>query len=149
MAKYKIQPTDRIMAIDPGVTCGFATWEPETSSSLARWWQWESKPTLDKFLQNIIDFYPDIIVCEDFVHTQRNNVDYTPIKFIAMAEWWTERKGIHLEMQTPAFGKAFFNDDKLKRINRYTKGKPHAMDATRHLYQYMMVHGMFDLTQLK
>lgn len=142
---YMIDPTSRILSIDPGLTCGFASWTSNFDERSA----WEAKLTHDQFIDALNEFLPDIIICESFVHTQRTNVDYTPVEFIGLTKWFASRRNVALEFQTPAYGKAFFDNDKLKHMRIYLPGKPHAMDALRHLLQFKVKHGEFDMRLLK
>jgi hypothetical protein len=142
-----MKPTkeSRMMSIDPGKTSGFAFYTPYP----LEWKCQQQKYTLDAFLQVINDFCPDVIVCESFVHTHRDAVDYTPVKFIGLVEWYVERRDILLVLQTPGYGKGYFTNEKLKKLGLYVPGKGHAMDAYRHLLQFRMQSGLLDLGILK
>jgi len=144
--KFPIEPGARIMAIDPGGTCGFATCGPDMSDNKA----FQKKFALhDQFLQELNEFYPDILVMEKFLVTHRDKADYTAIEYIGLGRWFAERRRIPFILQSPSMGKGYFTNDKLKRLNVYLPGRPHAMDAMRHLYQFMVRNELFDLTLLK
>lgn len=147
-SKLRIQVTknSRIMAIDPGVTCGFASTGPELSDKAVS----QKKFFVhDGFLQTIIEFYPDILVMEKFVMTHRDKTDFTAIEYIGLGRWYAQRRRIPFVLQTPGLGKGYFTNDKLKRLGVYAAGKPHAMDALRHLFQFMMRSEIFDLNLLR
>jgi hypothetical protein len=144
----------RILAIDPGKTTGFSFAEvtefirgepPEEQGVVS----WEKEVNHDELIEEILDVWPTHLVGESFVHTQRSNVDYTPVEYIGIIKWLGQRHKFELTLQTPSYGKGFFNDDKLKKLGLYTKGKPHANDATRHRLQYQMKNNWFDLNRLK
>lgn len=136
----------RIIALDPGVTTGFATYDQHDPMSSK---VWQKVCTHDEFIQELNDAWPNIIVCEKFVHTHRTGTDYTPVEFIGLTKWFCEKRGILLIEQTPAYGKSFFDNEKLKKLGVYVPAMGHAMDALRHLYQFMMKNGLFDLRLLK
>lgn len=138
-----LSPTARILALDPGKTTGFALWQPSSVQC------WQAVLTHDEFIQSLNEIWPDIIVCESFVHTHRDAVDYTPVEFISLTKWFVERKPVDLVFQTPSFGKGYFNDEKLKKLGIYKRGAGHAMDALRHLFQFRMQHKLLDLSLLK
>jgi len=134
------------MAIDPGVTCGFASTGPMMSDLKV----FQKKFIMhDDFIEVINEFYPDILVIEKFVMTHRDKTDFTAIEYIGLGRWFAQRRKIPFVLQTPGLGKGYFTNDKLKRLGVYVPGKPHAMDATRHLYQFMILNELFDLTLLK
>ncbi len=136
----------RILALDPGVTTGFSLYD-QANPIDGR--SWQQLCTHDGFIGELNEVWPNIIVMETFVHTHRTGVDYTPVEFIGLTKWFCERRSVVLIEQTPAYGKAFFDNDKLKRLGVYVPNKPHAMDASRHLYQFMMKSGIFDMRLLK
>ena len=136
----------RMLAIDPGATTGFALFdqqEPIRSHS------WEKTCTHDELVQELVDAWPNIIVCESFVHTHKTGIDYTPVEYIGLIKWFASRRDVIYIEQTPSYGKGFFDNDKLKKLGVYVAGLPHSMDALRHLYQFMTKHGLFDLRLLK
>lgn len=136
----------RILALDPGVTTGFALYDQHDPMA-GRAWQKACKHS--EYMDELNEVWPNIIICESFVHTHRTGTDYTPVEFIGLTKWFCERRDIILIEQTPAYGKAFFDNDKLKKLGVYVGGMPHSMDALRHLYQFMMKHGLFDLRLLR
>lgn len=147
MAKYKIRTTDSIMAIDPGVDCGFATWYPNNGKIVS----WQTRPTHDEFIQTLNEFYPDVIVIEQFDHRQKSNTNYAPVEFIGLTKWYVERRRLPLIMQTPSMGKGYFSKEKLQHLDLYKPGKDHEdeMMALRHLLQAMMNSGLLDLKTFK
>lgn len=135
----------RIMAIDPGVTCGFATCGPEIPDNQT----YQRRNTHDEFLQVVLDFYPDILVVEQFDYTHRDKANLTACEFIGLVKWYVERRHVDLVMQTKSYGKGYFDNEKIKKLGLYVPGMGHAMDAMRHLLQFRMKYGLLDLRLLK
>lgn len=137
----------RIMAIDPGKDCGFAWSIPHEGYPQA----FQITGTHDQFLQIINDYHPEVIVYEKWKHTHRDGTDYTAIEFIGLIKWYAERRDVFLVPHTNSYGKAYFDNNKLKKLKLFKPGKDHedAMDALRHLMQFMMQHNLFDLRLLK
>lgn len=143
---FPVTKNSKVMAIDPGVTCGFAT----TGMLASDMKVFQRKYVMhDSFIEEINEFYPDILVMEKFVMTHRDKTDFTAIEYIGLGRWFAQCRRIPFVLQTPGLGKGYFTNDKLKRLGVYQPGKPHAMDAMRHLYQFMMRADIFDLNLLK
>lgn len=89
-----------------------------------------------------VDFYldlvkPQIIVCESFLYQSgRNKVVLDPVEVIGVVKLWVTKHDCKLIMQTPAMGKKFWTDDKIKKLGLWEEGQKHAMDAMRHLLHY-------------
>lgn len=91
-----------------------------------------------KLLDTLEEQEPDVVVCESFQY--RNSLDKAvliPLEYIGVITLWAEQRNRELVMQTPAMGKGFWTDDKLKTLGLYRPGAPHAMDATRHWLYYV------------
>lgn len=94
-----------------------------------------------KRLSEALDNGTEHIIYEDFVYANapKSKVDYTPVKVIGIIELYREwhEPMIQFYRQSPAAGKAFYIDDRLKELGVYwAHGKGHARDATRHLLQW-------------
>ena len=79
------------------------------------------------------------LIYEDFQYRNhaRMNLDLTPAKLIGVIELFLERcVNVTEYRQTPAMGKSFYTDEKLKQLNAYAVGRQHGRDATRHLLQW-------------
>jgi hypothetical protein len=75
----------------------------------------------------------DRIVYESFLYQRRDKVDLRPVEAIGVIKLYAALNSITLVAQTPATGKRFWTDDKIKKLNLWEEGQPHAMDAMRHL----------------
>ena len=129
----------KILAIDPGGTTGIAELS-YTSTAPAKL---VSVQQIEGGLQGFVAWYRgrqgswDGIVCEDFV--LRPSVkfpDLSPTYIIGALEAYEVFNPVKPVYQSPSI-KPLCNDDVLKRIGFYTKGKPHGNDATRHGIIYL------------
>jgi hypothetical protein len=111
-----------LLGIDPGVTTGFCrmsqnyqatTWQANTQSMSTVWDELESA-------------YPSEIVYEDFKHRPNlMKAELHSVKVIGVIELWAETKGIPIVGKyLPADCKAFWTNDKIRRLGLYTKGVP-------------------------
>lgn len=84
---------------------------------------------------------PTQVVIEDFIITSataRKTAQPDPYRIIGWVELWCHQHGVPFETQTPATGKGFGTDAKLKHLGWYSTGKGgHDMDAARHLLTFL------------
>jgi hypothetical protein len=87
------------------------------------------------------------IVCESFEfrqHLQKDNakhkVELVSRDYIGIIKLFCALTNTKLTMNTASTGKAFVTDEKLKLINLWTPGNPHANDATRHNIRYLTIN---------
>lgn len=140
------------LAIDPGETTGLAHGminlgkplvnlvQIDTSCGLYLTWQ-----TLTQIKWHSLD----AIICESFQHRQRDRVSYAAPEAIGVVKLFCELYHIPLIMQSPSYGKGFFDNKKLTKLEVYKTGMPHANDAARHLLQFWMNQSWLDLNLLK
>lgn len=151
-----------IVALDPGGTTGWATYQAETLWNAnekqeyynVKWNCGQLGPgqhhaELYSFLEmQRTDQYQ--LVCESFEFRQkaRDNVVLDSKEYIGVVKLYHQVEHIPLQFQTAAMGKGFVTDDKIKKLDLWYPGWPHAMDATRHLL-YFMVNSMkrYDLLE--
>jgi hypothetical protein len=144
---------ESILAIDPGVTTGFAfrardgeifSWEHQLNS--------EDLP-YTYFMAELETLAVDIVVCERFDFRQnKTGVDYTPVELIGLIKSWAETEvdlPIVWQGQDVKSKKSFWTDEKLQVWGVYKKNMGHAMDATKHLMHYLMKINEIDLLPLK
>lgn len=126
----------KILSFDPGGTTGVA----QVSYS-------ESEMPILDFVQQVeggllgfLDWWNsleshewDAIVCEDFV--LRPSVKFPDLSPVYIIGALTALTGA-VTLQSPSI-KPLCNDEVLKRMEFYTKGKPHGNDATRHAIIYL------------
>jgi len=145
----------KIIALDPGGTTGWATFDdtaPEGASkfNFGHIGPEEHHEKLQAFLELQTSQTDTRVVCESFEYRKglRDNVVMVSLEYIGIVKLHCEIYGMRqspngsvvfpqLIMQTAATGKAFWKDDKLKRLGLFQPGWKHANDATRHLLTYL------------
>lgn len=120
-----------IVALDPGRTTGWATYDLGEHMHAGQWVEPLS------VYSELSDMRPTLIVCESFLFRQKIKIDFTPVEVIGVVKLFCYQSGIELVMQTPSQAKHFFTDDRLKERGLYQAGQPHANDATRHMLYYL------------
>lgn len=122
-----------IVAFDPGFTTGVARYGKDTDL------RYETTQ-----VQGILELWDclhmgtpyDLIIYESFLYQRRDKVDLRPVEAIGVIKLYAELNNIEIGSQTPARGKRFWTDTKIKKIGLWESGQPHAMDALRHLLYY-------------
>ncbi len=137
------RPTVRIIAVDPGIETGYcyARFDPQ---GYLMYFPFQMTEDVDDFWRRLNDFKPDIIVMEDFEfrgghQKSATKIEYFPLQLIGVARLYslTETTGkCQIFLQKPGQGKGYYTDIMLKNRELYKRGKPHAMDASRHLLQW-------------
>ena len=121
--------TEKIMAFDPGFTTGVAVQEGDSLTLM----QVKGLKTVWDVLYTGV---PDMIVYESFLYQRRDKVDLRPVEAIGVIKLYSELQKIPILSQTPAQGKRFWTDKKIKQLDLWEPGQPHAMDALRHLLYF-------------
>lgn len=123
----------KVVSLDPGLTTGYSLGIIEDSSFLVSYDQ-------EKFShRNLWDLLkevdPNVVICEsfEFRNKARDGLVLFSCELIGVVKLYNPP---HLKMQTAAFGKAHYNDTKLKKMDLYVPGKDHGRDALRHLLQW-------------
>lgn len=126
----------RIASIDPGVTTGLCFYAPEFETLGRR--QLGPDDHYSELWQILWEFDPDVVICESFQNMSdlRQSDTTKPLEYIGIVKFFQERHGSQLGFQVAAQGKEFWDDDKLKAVALYEKGRPHSNDATRHFLYY-------------
>lgn len=129
-----------MLAIDPGVTTGYAFAVIDEVTGLLKYYPHQMVDDIDDLWRRLILFKPRHVIIEDFDHRgkARTGLNYFPVQLIGVTRLWSlitvEQTACHL--QKAATGKAYYTDNLLKQMSLYVRGKPHAMDASRHLLQW-------------
>lgn len=128
--------TKVIVSLDPGRTTGHAVGTIDDGLMTVRCGQ-------DRFdhiqlYQQLILLDPTMIIAEEFEfrNRARKGLDLYPRELLGVLELYCQQYKKPLFRQKAMEGKAYYTDEKLKRDSLYIKGKPHAMDAVRHLLQW-------------
>jgi hypothetical protein len=126
-----------VLALDPGVTTGYATGLIEDGFM---------KVDSDQKIWNHLDlhiflitFEPDHIVCETFEFRQKiDKLELFSRELIGIVQLYIQiHKSDNLYMQSPGeVLRGYFSNARLKEDKVYNRGKPHANDAMRHLLHW-------------
>lgn len=128
----------RILAIDPGTTTGLAVY----LTSRDKWQIQQVGP--EPHHKYIFDLCvkSDMVICEDFnfrPNPGRRKIVLDSKEYIGVVKLAHEMYGTPYRLQLPSQAKGLFDDKKVKALNLWSPGKPHAMDAVRHLLYYRVV----------
>lgn len=128
----------KLLAFDPGRTVGWATFQKPREYRSGQFPEDRTRVWLDAYhlLPGMTPI--DLLIVERF--TYRSNLpkaDLTPVEVIGVIKEWSRQNHVDIVWQTPAQGKFYFTDDRLKEMELYRVGQPHANDATRHLLYYL------------
>ena len=140
----------KIVALDPGITTGYAVGIIDTSgdrpmgvvSGQAKWNEMGLYNELNKSK-------PDRIIYETFEYRAASlygkkrehfKVELFPRNLIGVINLYYQERDheVILYTQSPSAGKAYWSDQLLKKEKVYKVGNPHANDAMRHLLQWYM-----------
>lgn len=123
----------RILAVDPGLRSGMATWYDGAWAAHTE----DPMPGLTWADIQINDHGVDLVVCESYkvtMETAKKSQQLWSLEIIGAVRWLCHRHGVEFVLQTPAAAKTFCPDARLRQMNMWTPGKEdHARDATRHL----------------
>ena len=130
----------RLVSVDPGVTTGvsFITYSDHSV-------QLEQAFQIQNGRRGFIDFLRgtvlsthlsvDQFVCEDFIlRPGVHGANIEPAFVIGAMEGVLSNQNIYMQ---PASQKKLVNDERLKRLEMFSTGWPHANDATRHGIIYL------------
>jgi hypothetical protein len=128
----------KILAFDPGITTGYAVGYLDVKACLMTVSADQNKFSHEELHNTLIATNPDIIICETFEYRNRSRAGLVlySVEMIGIIKLHCEWADIDLIEQTPAQAMGYFTDKKLKEFEVYQPGKPHAMDALRHLLQW-------------
>jgi hypothetical protein len=130
----------KIIALDPGVTTGYATGVIDNGklgavSGQARWNEYEL------FLQ--LEFAkPQIVVYERFDFRRgQSRMELFPRNLIGVICLYVQKRAaendpVEVAPQMPVEGKNYYTDKVLKNHKMFKVGNPHANDAMRHLLHW-------------
>ena len=126
------------LALDPGRTTGAAVGELENGRMYVRW----SQHRFDhiQLWQQLELLKPDYLIIEEFEYRRgtrsREGLDLYPRELLGVAELWCQMNKKPIYRQKASEGKSYFSNSTLQSNRCYDRGKPHAMDAVRHLLQW-------------
>jgi hypothetical protein len=130
----------KILAFDPGITTGYAVGYLDVEKGLLTIGASQEKFSHDVLLQYLIDTKPNLIIYEKFEYRNRARpgLELFSRELIGIIKLYYAYNSFSTTLveQTPAQAMGYFTDKKLKELEIYQPGKPHAMDALRHLLQW-------------
>lgn len=130
----------KIVALDPGVTTGFAVGHINDGEMTVRAGQ-EAWSHQELWAQLHLA-EPDAIVCEsfEFRNNARKGLILYSVELIGIVHLFCSpsyrNPSVALYMQTAAKGKGYYTNTHLQATGVYVRGIPHGMDAVRHLLHW-------------
>ena len=131
----------RVIAIDPGVETGFC-YAKITDSGQIFFFPFQSVDDVDDLWRRLDEFKPRHLIIEDFefrggTAKRATGLNFFPMQLIGVSRLYSLTQGqVAVHVQKAAQGKGYYTDNVLKGIDCHVRGRPHAMDATRHLLQW-------------
>jgi hypothetical protein len=131
---------NRVLAVDPGGTNGWATWTPSFHGC-------GQEADFKRFTRLVDDLAPEleVIVAERFTitaETLRKSRQNAALEVIGFLHYVSVREGVELVLQAPGDAKRFATDDRLRSAGwRQPSSQDHANDALRHLLLYLVKAG--------
>jgi len=129
-----------MLSLDPGGTTGVAIIEYGTRSyNLVKTWQIPNglQGFLDFHWDELEDWEFDEIICESFdLREGVHGADLSPVYIIGALEALYPRALMRITYQKPS-QKALCGDERLRKLELHTPGRPHANDAVRHGIIYL------------
>lgn len=133
----------KVVAIDPGVTTGYALGIIDTVEGEMQVTSGQHKWTVAELYDFIDDVDPQALVFEkfDYRNKSRSGLILFSKELIGIMEFWGQRKGednVHIHRQMPGDAKTYFTNNELRANGVYKQDSewPHANDAMRHLLRW-------------
>ncbi len=124
------------VGLDPGGSTGVATWSGMYTDVVERF-EFD-RPNHHRELYNWLHRQnPTVLIVEDFKWTT-TPASLISKEYIGVCQLYSQFTGTRMELQDRSM-KQFWSDDKIKAIGLWLPGKPHAIDALRHLLYYVTV----------
>ena len=124
----------RILAVDPGGTTGWVTYDTDTEEFQSG--QEADRLVFCSMVKEWVDRGVGLIVVEDFritIQTAKKSQQPDALKIIGAIDYIAAGSA-QVVLQTPGDAKRFATDDRLKKAGMWTPGRKHANDAARHLF---------------
>src|SRR5204863_7952354 len=138
--------TGRLLAIDPGETTGVTIIDvhPHTIQLVGQMQigSWPLEKSLHDFVAMFATAQPTQMVYEAYhVYSWRLNEhkfsEVPTLQIIGVLKALSILEHVPYTSQSAQVGKAFFTDKRLKALNLYFEGAPHARDSLRHALQFI------------
>ena len=133
---------DILLALDPGQTTGYCLGRMVANNGDRTCEIAYNEAPLQPadLLLMLQDIEPRVVIYEDFQYRNRarDKLVLFSVQLIGVIEAYRVlAPDCTVKKQTPAQGKAYYNDAALQRQELYQKGTVHGRDAARHLLHYM------------
>jgi hypothetical protein len=134
----------RVMGIDPGGKTGVAYVDiPQVGDHVV--WKdlaWTRGEITDEnhhqvLADHISQVLPDEIILEGWDNRAQANAHLISLEYVGVVKYACQELKIPCTVVS-ASTKSWADDRKLKQLNLYLQGMPHARDATRHLVNYLV-----------
>lgn len=128
----------KIIAFDPGGTTGFAVGYLDEEKGILSIRADEHKFDHNMLFAQLVIVKPDWVITESFEYRSRarTGLELISSELIGVIKLYAQQSECGFSEQTASTGKGYYTDAKLKTDGLYEKGKPHAMDALRHLLHW-------------
>lgn len=126
------------IALDPGETTGVAVVKSDKRPWEIVVAQLGPNPHHSTLYDLLTLWEPEYIICESFQNRSQDAVNLMAPEYIGVVKAY-QQGALHrpsLIMQSSSQGKAFWDNDKLRKYGAYARGMKHARDATRHYLYY-------------
>jgi hypothetical protein len=141
------QKASQYIALDPGGTTGCCVWTDvdargnyhgDVEFELSQLGPEEHHRALWKKLTGLD---PEVVICESFNYRNayRDKVVLDSREYIGIARLYCASTHKRFVLQQPSAAKGLWTDAKIKSLNLWQPGHPHAMDALRHMLYYLTV----------
>jgi hypothetical protein len=142
--------TLRVLALDPGVTTGWAYYDAEVEALRRLPLVGQERDQIDAC--DLIASYLDndkrplsAVICESYRITQQTlkvTRQSASLEIIGVARWLSAGAHVDFVLQSPGDAKRFMTDAKLKSLGWWrSSSQDHAHDALRHLGLYLAKQG--------
>lgn len=136
----------QIVSYDPGLTTGVSIYEDGEF-----WGEQYTFRQVGDMLQNLsapgVMKKDAVVVCESFTinnQTARNSQAPWSLEVIGLIRYFAMVNHLELVFQQPSAAKRLITDEVIKRAELWVPGKPHQMDAVRHMLLFAITaKGMF------
>lgn len=132
-----------VLSQDPGGTTGFALWTPDRPTEVyadhlpaGEYVGWLARRLAEG---DVTDLITETITINATTHKKGQQV-LLSVEQIGVARYLSWCHGIEFHEQSPAEGKSFCGDDKLKALDWWYVGSDHPRDATRHLVRWLAMN---------
>lgn len=127
-----------VISLDPGDTSGIVL--GSINEKLVHVTVAQRRMIESELYNTLLAFAPQYIVCESFEYRNKSRAGLvlTSRNLIGIVNLYGQsfRDDCRVFMQSPAQGKSFFTNDKLKKMELYPVGLEHGRDALRHFLRW-------------